>query len=635
LLAGLIVLALIGLAWHFNLPPRDQAFRAWPDALRVIAASVVLFTLGGFGLVRLLLPARLRRYELLWVLPTGACAVGLALTVLGFAGVPYAASLPLVALAGLAVGAYAVRRRGWPEAHLPHLSWPCFLALAVLFVALVPMLFKQHYAAPVGTGSDAHVAAGVAQFLKHDYPTSVDVTQPVNQMQPTWQSKYPIYYAFAAVSTVSGLATWQVLATLAAVLLALTAIGMFLVAREVFGASLVVALGAMCFAVLDRAALHVVLTPFFNQTWGFFTLPFTIVLGWIVVQPGMGRRERAGAIGLLAIIALVLILAYPLEAPIPAIPLIVFAVVHRRRRIAAGERVLRLRDLYRGRRSILWMVPLAVLLAVPVAGAVEKAAHGVLALAPGRSLSGWTASTGYRPGFVPWNFFFGLPNSIIGIVLLAAVLVLAAWGLARQSRPLAGGLGAVLILGLLLALYLRHRQYGFYFEFKLLAFLGPLVLVLAVVGAARLRWLGAALLVPLAIAVAAGAVSEIGFTGFQLETSTIQLAQWARTLPRGATIRLDMWPPWELWTAYFLSSHPVCSQQPLLGGSYPHVAISRKADYIVATRPYGRPADAVGPPLRQNRGYRLYRENPSVPGPDLCSRRRFFHLYKGFGYSPT
>jgi hypothetical protein len=629
-----VVLALAGLAWHFNVAPRSEAFKAWPDALRAIAASGVLFALGGFGLVRLLLPARLRQYELLWVLPIGACTLGLAMTVLGFAAVPYPASLALVALAGLAVAAYAVRRRGWPELRFSPLAWPVFLAVGVLFVALVPMLFKQHYAAPVGTGSDAHVAAGVAQFLKHDYPTSVDVTQPVNQMQPTWQSKYPIYYAFAAVSTVSGLATWQVLATLAAVMLALTAIGMFLVAREVFGAPLLVAFVAMCFAVLDRASLHVVLTPFFNQTWGFFAMPFTLVLGWVAVQPGMPRRARLGTTALLAIVALVLVLAYPLEAPIPAIPLIVFAVANRRRRIAQGERVFRVRDLYHGRRSMLWIVPLAVLLAVPVAGAADKGVSGALALAPGRSLSGWTASTGYGPGFVPWNFFFSLPNSLIGTILLAGVLVLAAWGLGRQRRSLAGGLGAVLVLGLLMALYLRHRQNGFYFEFKLLAFLGPLVLLLAVVGAARLRLLGAVLLVPLSILVASGAVAEIGYTGYQLETSTIQLAQWARTLPKGASIRLDMWPPWELWTAYFLSSHPVCSQHPLLNGAYPHVAISRKADYIVATRPYGRPADAIGPALRQNKGYRLYRENPSVPGPDLCSRRRFFHLYTGAGYSP-
>ncbi len=76
-----------------------------------------------------------------------------------------------------------------------------------------------------------------------------------------------------------------------------------------------------------------------------------------------------------------------------------------------------------------------------------------------------------------------------------------------------------------------------------------------------------------------------------------------------------MWPPLQLWAAYFLDSRPLCSQLPLLDTDYPHVAVSRKADYIVASQVAGRPFDAVGPVLRTNAGYRLYRENPAVPGP--------------------
>jgi len=494
------------------------------------------------------------------------------------------------------------------------------------------VILIQHYAAPVGRGSDAHVATGVAQFLQHDYPTSVNVSQPINQMQPTWQSKYPIYYALAAVSTVSGLATWQVLAILAAVLLGLAAVGMFLVARDVFNAPLAVALVAMCFAALDRMALHTILHPYFNQTWGFVTLPFTLVLGWWAVQPGLAPSTRRGVIGLLALFALVLVLAYPLAAPIPAVPLIGFALGERRRRIAQGARVFRVRNLYRGWRSLLWMVPVAALLAVPVAGAVDKGVSAVKVLAPGHSLNDWG---GDLSGYFPWNHFFSLPNSALGSLGFALVLILAAWGLAAQRRSLSLGLGGLLVLALLTSVYLRYRPGAFYFEFKLLAFVGPLVLLMAVLGAARLRWLGALLLVPLTIGLAGAAVAEIGVTGSQLDRSTIQLSQWARALPRGASIRLDMWPPWELWTAYFLVPHPLCSEHPLLDTDYPHVAFSRKADFIVATRAYGRPADAIGPPLRENTGYRLYRENPAVPGIDYCTQRRFDRIYTGLGHSSS
>src|SRR5579859_1337386 len=69
-----VLIALAAVAWHFNIRPRHDALSPVPDALRAIGATVVIFGVTGFGLVRLLLPDTLRRYELLWVLPTRACA---------------------------------------------------------------------------------------------------------------------------------------------------------------------------------------------------------------------------------------------------------------------------------------------------------------------------------------------------------------------------------------------------------------------------------------------------------------------------------------------------------------------------------------------------------------------------------
>ncbi len=628
---AVILILLAALAWHFNAQPRHQAFAALPNTLRGLVSTLVVFGVGGFGLVRLLLPAPLREYELLWVLPTGGCAVGLALTVLGFATLPYALSLAVVLAGGLALGAFAVRRRGWTGLLSARLAWPAFVGLAVMFVALIPMMFVQHYAAPIGTGSDAHVAAGTAQLLQHASPTSVDITQPINQMPPTWQSKYPIYYAFAAVSTVSGLASWQVLATLAAAMLGMAAVGMFLVARDVFRAPVLAALFAMGLAGLDREALHTILNPYFNQTWGFFAMPFTLVLGWWLVQPDQGRRARQGTGVLLALFALVLVFAYPLAAPIPAVPLAVFVWREWRRKLRAGEPTFHPRDLYRGRRSLIWLIPLCVLLAVPAIGVVQKAVGAAKVLAPGNSLQAWG---GDLPGFIPFNFFVSLPGSLVFLPLTVAVFALAAYGLWRVSRSLTWGLGGLLVIGVLLAVYLRQRQYGYYFHFKLLAFIGPLVMVIAAVGAARLRRWGAVALAGLAIATAGSAVAELADTGYQLPQTTIQLTDWARSLPRGASIRLDMWPPLQLWAAYMLAPRPLCSQLPLLNTDYAHVAISRKADYIVASLAAGRPADAIGRPLRSNATYRLYRENPAVPGPSACTPRRYDRIFTGAGYEP-
>jgi hypothetical protein len=627
------LLALAALAWHFAPRPHRTAARAWPDTLRAVAATVLLFGVGGFGAVRLLLPAALRRYELLWVLPTGACTVGLALTVLGFAAVPYPVSLGLVLAAGLALGVYAVRRRGWPELALGRQAWPAYIAVLVLAVALVPMVFVLQYAAPVGTGSDAHVAAGVGQFLKHSYPTSVNTSQPVNQMNPLWSSKYPIYYALAGISTVSGLATWQVLAIVAAELLALAAVGLFLVARQVFGAPAAVSVAAMGLAALDREALHTVLNPYFNQTWGFFALPFTLVLGWWVVQPDIGRRARQGTALLLALFALVLVFAYPLAAPIPVVPIVVFIWLERRRKVASGQRVLRAGDLYQGRRSLLWIVPVAALLAVPAAGVVQKARQAVPVLLPGHALSGsWKGDLNH---FIPFDRFLSLPNSPLAIALVVGVLLLAVRGFAGQPRSLSWGLGGLLTIGLLVALYFRQRQYGWYLEFKLLAFIGPLVLLIATIGAAKLGRVGLACVAVLAVCTAGSIVAEVKGTGSQLPKTTIQLAGWAKSLPPGASIRLDMWPPNQLWAAYFLSARPLCSQAPLLETDYPHVPVSRKADYIVTSPALSRPRDAIGGWLRVNGGYALYRENPAVPGVSRCSKRRLDQTYSGAGFSPS
>jgi hypothetical protein len=628
---AVVLFLLAALAWHFIASPRHQALSALPDTARALAATAVVFGIGGFGLVRLLLPEALRDYELLWVLPTGGCAVGLGLTVLGFATVPYPVSLAAILAGSTALAIIAVRRRGLSGLVSARLAWPAFIGLSVTAVALVPMVLVLHYAAPVGTGSDAHVAAGTAQFLQHARPTAVDIDQPINQMPPTWQSKYPIYYAFAAVSTVSGLASWQVLAVLAAALLGMAAVGMFLVARDVFRAPVIAALFAMAFAALDREALHTVLNPYFNQTWGFFALPFTLVLGWWLVQPGQDGRTRRGTGVLLALFFLVLAFAYPLAAPIPAVPLAVFVWREWRRKLRAGEPTFRPRDLYRGRRSLIWLIPLCVLLAVPAIGVVQKAVGAAKVLAPGSSLQAWA---GDLPGFIPFNFFVSLPGSLVFLPLTVAVFALAAYGLWRVSRSLTWGLGGLFAIGVLLAVYLRQRQYGYYFHFKLLAFIGPLVLVIAAAGAARLRRWGAVALVAMGIATAGSTVAELADTGYQLPEATIQLTSWARTLPRGASIRLDMWPPLQLWAAYMLAPRPLCSQLPLLDSDYAHVAVSRKADYILASIPVGRPPDAIGRPLRQNSGFRLFRERPTVPGPSACTPRRFDRIFTGAGYSP-
>ncbi|HEV7460374.1 MAG TPA: hypothetical protein VGN78_07555, partial [Solirubrobacteraceae bacterium] len=553
----------------------------------------------------------------------GACASGLALTVLGFLAVPFKVSLALVLVAGAALALFVWRRTDRVPAARGDLAWAGWIAVLLACLALVPM-FSLGYLTVTGTGSDAHMAAGTADFLQHAYPTSVDAARPVDQMPLLWRSKYPIYYALGGVSTLAGLQSFQTLVVVAAILLALAGMGWFLVARELLGIGTLGAVAAAGLAGLDRGVLHTGLNPYFNQTWGYFALPFALVLAWpaaggALAAGALGAPARRRAAGLLVVFLATIAFAYPLALPIPLVPLVVAWALQRRARRRRGEPVWSPRDLYRGRRSLLWLVPLGLALAVPVYGVAEKAVGAArVVVDPNASLAGWA---GDLPGFVPTWQFFSLGSGSLAALALVAVGVLAVVGLARLPRALALSLGAVAVLGVALAIYFHERAYGWYFHFKLLAFVGPLIVVCAAAGAMRLRAFGAALLGAWLAFALVGARDEILGTGKQLNESTIAVQSWSRSLPAGASVRLDMWAPDELWAAYMLSRQRVCSQAPLFGTDYPRVPISRKADYVLVDRRLLKPVDAVGTPVRENVGWALYRLSPSVPGRDRCSQR--------------
>lgn len=577
---------------------------AVPDALRVVAATVVLFGVCGLPLTRTLLPAgALREHELLLVLPVGACAAAIELAVLGYLHVPLTASLVVVLAGGVVASALAIRRAGPPRppSALGELGWPVWVALLVGCVALIPM-FRAGFATVQGFGSDAHLAVGTADFLKHHPPRSVSVEGPVDMVPLVWRSKPPIYYPMAAVSALSGMETWQVMAPLMAVLLALTACGFFLLARTALGAPLAGAVVAMAVVGLDRVALHTTMHPYYNQLWGFFTLPFAILLAFWAA-----RARTRGAYGLLVLMLVVGALAYPLAVPIPLIALVALLWGSRRRVVA----------LWRW-----WMlVPLAVL-SVPLLGVVEKAVSSVgVVVDPGRSLRTWG---GDLLAFVPEHQFFSLPSTVLLLVLGPFFAAAIVWELRRQPRALGLALGGVLLFGLLAALWFRPRDYGWYFHFKALAFVGPLAVLVAVVAVSRLRrWWGVVALACCVLFAVQGARDEVVVLFDQTPKRITELrSEVDERLPDDASVRLDMDGNQQLWAAYFLAGQPVCSSLPLLNTSYPHVPTSLKADYAVIDRvaaPRG-PADALGPPLWQGEQYALYRLRPRA-GEENCSRR--------------
>lgn len=580
-------------------------------------------------MTRLLLPSRLRRYELLWVAPVGACTTALSMTVLGFAAVPYKANLAAVIVAGAGLSLYALRRPqpviGEPDAEsaapgdtdprpraaVRRAAWPAYIAVLLIAVALIP-LFRAGFATVEGQGQDAHLAVGTAIFLKHHYPTSSAIQEPVDRVPLVWRSKQPIYYTLAAASSLSGLEVWETISTVAAILLAMAAVGFFLFARELLRAPLWAAVAAMAYVGLDRMVLHTVMHPYFNQTWGFFGLSFACVLSWWAVK----ERTKGGLV-LLAMFLAILTFAYPLAAPIPLLPL---AVV-----LWPEVKARRPKDLWKGPRSLLWMVPaaFAVLMAFsvpPLKGVSEKMSTAAsVVLNPNHTLANWG---GDLKGYFAEPQFLGL-NNFAGLAVFALPMAYAAWLTLRSlDRPLRRGLVALLIFTAAFTLWFRARQYGYYFHFKLLAFVGPLILALVAAGAAKVKPLragviGAVLLGTMAMSAAA---HEIGSTFDELPKTVLQLQVIDRALPPGRSVRLDVDPQEQNWTAFMLHGQPLCSQHPLLGTNYPHVQTSRKAEYILTKKDAPRPVDAIGAPVQRIDAYTLYRENPQTPGVDHCSQ---------------
>ena len=601
---------------------------AAPAVLRTLAAALVLFTVSGYAATRSMLPARLRRDLALFVLPVGAVLSALALTLLGFLAVPFPLALAVVLLAG-GITALLSRRRLGPEpaAATPEarhaLVGAAIAGAVVVAIAVTPLFRADSFATVTGNNGDAHLAAGAAVFLQHAYPSGTDPSLPVDRMPGAWRSKYPIYYSLAAVSSLSGLDPPEAFVALGALLVVLTGLGFFLLARHMLTASLEASLLAMAMVGLAEHTLHLALEPFYNQLWGTLALPFTLLAAWLyLAEPGRGT------LALMVPFLLVGSLAYPLLAPFTLAYIALTAVVIWRRR-APGEAPGWLSAL-RLPRSKGWLALGAALaaVAVPIAlvlslAAADKVVAGVRAALPGGDLGPWS---GEALGFLPLSRAVGVSVlPVFSPVLLGAAI----FALARRPReltlPLAATTGGLLAA----AAYMRLRTGGELFVFKALGFGGVMVLGLAGVGlveAARSARRPASVVASAAlglvlVVVVLGARGEVADTAPHLTRQLTDLRGWSHDLPAGASVRVDIEAVGkQQWAWYMLADRPVTASAPLLG-FFPYAPQGRKADYLIVDRTAGRPADAKGRALKSNRDYVLYRMRSDVPGPEVASRR--------------
>lgn len=617
--------------------------RAVPGVLRTAAAGSALFGICGYAPAHLLVRGVLIPHRPLLVLPIGGVMSSLLLAFLGLIHVPLHVSLvAVVALAVIADG-WMVARRGrltpsdagdadscvHPHERSPLIRvWlPLLLAGMVGLISLIP-IFRAGYETVPGQNGDAILVVGSATLLEHAPPTATRLDQPINHIPLQWRSKYPIYFALAGISELAGQDPIQAFAAVSALVLALTALGFFLFARYVLRAPPWLALLALFLVPLDRIVVYVAIHPYYNELWGQFALPFMLLAGWRYVT-----APSRSAAGLLALFLVLGLLAYPLMVLFPAAFLIALAWAtyrHRRRQKRPPGWISAL-GLPRISRRV-WMWAPAVAVAVPVVvvlgrGFLEKISEAAAVLAPGTDLSGWQGS---NLPFLPGPRFFGMPEAAWGWILVGALFLLAWRGRRQASGTARWALGAMIVLTGLIAIYFRARPGGQLFFFKDLAFLGPYVLLLGLLGLGALalrpargwRLAGLGGLLAALVLVPVSAAHEINTTFEQGNLSILGLRAWNRALPRGSSVLIDVPPSgYQLWVTYTFKDHRLSAFHPLTN-FFPYPPVSGgKADYVIAEFDLPQPAHTLGPPLFHNAQFTLWRMNPAAPGLDTSSRR--------------
>ncbi|HWH45634.1 MAG TPA: hypothetical protein VNT32_12965, partial [Thermoleophilaceae bacterium] len=418
----------------------------------------------------------------------------------------------------------------------------------------------------------------------------------------------------------SGLDPIEVFPAVSALLLGLVAAGFALVALVVLRAPPLAAPLAALVLMLDAAALHVAVHPYWNQLWGLASLPFALVLGRLAVA----ERHR-GAAALFALMLVLGLFAYPLMIPYPVIAVGGFALM-------SGLRP-RLPDWPRRRLAVAGGIAL-VLLAVPLYGVLEKIVSATRQFTdPSPDLSAWT---GDIVEFLPAESFVSLRGGAFTFVLVVLVAALALWR--AVPREMALPLAVLLGLSGLAMLRFRTIEFGAYFDYKHLAFVGPILLVLCVAAVAWVAGRGRAGLVAAAVAVAAwGAVAtaetrdELAVTFDQVTPSMLELRDWSDRIPAGSSIRLDIPPTGvQLWAGYFMHEHPLTAFIPVVGTTYPHAPQGIRADYSLALthlpetpdEPFPPTPDAIPEPVLRNGQFMLRRLRPAPPEiPATASKR--------------
>ncbi|HZI90153.1 MAG TPA: hypothetical protein VFD31_00830 [Thermoleophilaceae bacterium] len=506
----------------------------------------------------MILPPRLPADLWLFVLPVGAVASALALTLLGFLAVPFPASLVAVLLAGAGSAAYARWRLG-PEDRMPgawRSKYPIYYSLA----AVSSLAGLDPPEAFVAFGALLVVLTGIGFHLLARHMLGATIEAGIVAMAMVGLAEQTLHLALEPFYN-------QLWGTLA---LPFTLLAAWLYLTEPGRGTLAL---MASFLVVGSLA-YPLLAP--------FTLAF-IAVAAVLVRRGRAPGERPGWVSALRLPRGKGWVALGVALAAVAVPILVVLSVSAANKVVDGvAAALPGGDLGPWSGGALGFLSLARALGVSVLPVLTPVllAAAIFAL--------WRRP---RDVAVPLAVTTG------GLLLAAGYLRLRTGGELFVFKAL--GFGGVMVLGL-----------------------AGVGLVEAARSPTRVRAAPAAAALGLVLAVVVlGARGEIVDTAPHLTHELVDLRGWSDQLPDGASVRVDIAAYGkQQWAWYMLADRRVTSSAPLLG-FFPYAPKGRKADYLIVDRHTGRPPDADGRALHSNRAYVLYRMRRDVPGPDVASRR--------------
>ena len=545
------------------------------ESFALVGLLLVLLTLCGWWLARLLLPVYWRRVEYLVAPFAGLFWIDTVSHTASWIGLPGTTVLPLLIVPAVGLSAFACLRRGAPR--LPNRTEVTVTtcALPALLLALIPVIIAGQLL-PIGDSNGDPISH--ALMTEHLVSGSLQSRVPLHEGFKIWEPVFGMrrlgirlgfHFVQVALDLLSGQRAYATFSLVSAVGLFLGAQAVFILARHGLRFSPSVAYGSVLLAAVNAYLLWFHYGGFGPQVLGSGLFVLALAFWFATLRKPCLRRSALAALttaGLMGIYSELLVLL---------IPTIGLAATVRGISVAARKNAAEFKRF----ASVLLVGVLLVFLLNPVAGARAVRRYSYLLNAKtglGRGNVDWMVDLRSVLGLMPFGRHasgIGAGSEYLGYVLAGAAVLLAAgmiMGLMQVPPGARRTILSLLLAHVALQAYFRYSGYT-YGYFKGWGYGLPIYLILLSAGVHRLYGL-------LAGRAYARVVIRLGAVGFWLLAAAVsvylsltmedhlactpgvaELSDGLRALPEGASVHTVTGGAHRVrvfWIAYFLREHP-------------------------------------------------------------------------------